>query len=183
MKVRVLMNVDEYKYAEKMIYYGVRPPIVWTNFPRLNIRGLCALWKKIQKKPVPSGLMPSSVVSLLSTPLDCVQAHYFLKIYEDISTKNVSKSIDIPALISAYEIFVAIVSSSDINLTTAWYIARDYRIKILHKIICKKCKLEYLVHDQPRMKSKVLKDCPYGWSRQISKKNKTRKEKYANLIN
>jgi uncharacterized protein with NAD-binding domain and iron-sulfur cluster len=185
MRNKVLKKLDQYGYAEKMIRHNMRPPLVWTNFPSLNIRCLYDLWRKIHNRPVPTGLLPFSVRSYIRSPLDCVQAHYFLRLYKAESSKDVSKVIDVPTLISAYETFVAIVPDNNISLSAAWYIARDYRIQILHEKKCGECQLDYLFHDQCNcnLEAKALQVCPFCWAKKTTQRKQVRRARHDEVLN
>lgn len=140
-------NITEWQLAERMIQFGMRPPLVSAT-TRLPLTALRDLWHTIHGQRPPSGLLPDNSLGLLRRYRHVVHANLFFAIYYKSAGEVAFKTANNGTVLSAYESYLELVKQMEmapvIELTAAWYIARDLRSQILEKHYCRKCKVHYL---------------------------------------
>lgn len=144
---QVSTNISDWQIAEKMMQMGMRPPLVSAT-TRLPLTVLRNLWQSIHGKRPPSGLLPDNSLGLLRRYRHVVHGNLFFSIYFKMAGESIFKTANNATILAAYETYLEMVKQMEmvplIELTAAWYIARDLRSQILEKHYCRKCKVPYL---------------------------------------
>ncbi|MBW1987543.1 MAG: hypothetical protein JRI50_10045 [Deltaproteobacteria bacterium] len=147
-------NVSAWNTAMKMIREGLRPPIVHaaTGLCRNRLR---SLYRAMHGKPASQGRISEYAHNRLKTRSQVIEGTAFYQTYYRLGGEKIFRTLDHNLVIDAYRAYKAIAPKG-IDATTAWYIARDLREKILAPRRCQTCGGTYL-HD-PR--SELMSCCP-----------------------
>lgn len=159
-QTQVATNITIWQIAERMTRNNMRPPLVRTA-TRLSLSALRDLWHSIHGERPPKGMLPDHSLSLLRRHRQVIHGSLFFSAYYALGGEGIFLSADNEVLLSAYDTYQTTVESMDarpvIDMTTAWYIARDLRTGMLEKAYCRTCRTHYLYSPQ----SPLLHDCPF----------------------
>jgi predicted Zn-ribbon and HTH transcriptional regulator len=145
----IAREISALNVAMEMIKEGLRPPIVHaaTGLCRNRIR---ELFRSIHGRPAPQGRVSEHAFSRLKTRGQIIEGTTFYQVYHRQCGDRIFQILDPKLFIEAYRVYKAV--SRCLDVTTAWYIARDLKENTLTPRKCKNCGRTYLYdHRSDRM--------------------------------
>lgn len=152
-------ELNAWATAIKMIKAGVRPPVVHlaTGLPKARLRDL---YKQTHGVPAPRGKVPGSAARQIKSVHEAMEAMLFARLYLNMLAASQSSDngqLDSSLVIDAHNIYARTVAGVPLDVTLAWYLARDLRDGVIQVKRCKKCHTEYLYEpDSPYLRTCYL---------------------------
>jgi len=152
----VVEELNVWALAIKMIRAGVRPPVVHlaTGLPKTRLR---ELYRQVHGCPAPRGKIPGNAARQIKSVYEAMEAMVFVRLYLDMAGDALAAGdqLDSSLVIDAYHVYVRTVAGQALDVTLAWYLARDIRDGTLKIRKCPQCQAEYLYE----MDSPYLRTC------------------------
>jgi hypothetical protein len=122
--------------------------------PRLR-----ALYRELHGHGAPAGQLPAIGGATIQTRLQQVHAGLFAALYERYGGPEVTRQLDIRAVIAAHDLYQALVvpQAPHVDFNGAWIIARDLRVGMSELRSCGHCEVRYLVSSE----SRLAPTCPF----------------------
>jgi len=138
----IVQEVSAWRTAMAMIKEGLRPPIVHaaTGLCRNRLR---YLYRTIHGQAAMQGRVSECAYNQLRTRHQIIEGMAFYRIYQRLGGDRIYQVLDAELIVKAYRAYKA-VAAECIDITTAWYIARDLRERVLAPRLCPVCNREYL---------------------------------------
>jgi hypothetical protein len=121
----IAQEVNAWNTAMEMIKEGLRPPVVHAA-TGLYLNRLRSLYRALHRKAPVQGRVSEYAYNRLKNRSQVIEGTVYYQVYHRLGGAEVFRVLDPALVITAYRPYK--VSSADsINVTTAWYIARDLR--------------------------------------------------------
>lgn len=150
----IAQEVTAWNTAMEMTKEGLRPPIVHaaTGLCRNRLR---SLYRAVHGKGAVQGRVSEYAYNRLKTKNQVIEATIYYQIYYGLGGKEIFRILDPVLFLKAYKAYKG-YSPDCIDVTTAWFVARDLRENLLTPRRCQVCGREYLY--VPR--SEQMSRCP-----------------------
>lgn len=153
-------ELNAWATAIKMIKAGVRPPVVHlaTGLPKSRLRDL---YKQTHGVPAPRGKVPASAARQIKSLHEAMEAMVFARLYLNMAGEmkqaDHGQQMDSSLVVDAYQIYARTLACQPLDVTLAWYLARDLRDGALQVRRCQNCHTEYLYDaDSPYLRTCYL---------------------------
>ena len=153
-------ELNAWATAIKMIKAGVRPPVVHlaTGLPKCRLRDL---YKQTHGVPAPRGKVPASAARQIKSVNEAMEAMLFARLYLNMAGKvqpsDNGQQIDSCLVIDAHQIYAGTLAGKPVDVTLAWYLARDIRDGAIQVKRCQNCHTEFLYEpDSPYLRTCYL---------------------------
>lgn len=135
-------EVHVWTVATKMIEEGLRPPIVHaaTGLCRQRLR---ALYRAIHGRPAAQGRLSEYAYHRLKTKDQVIKAIAFYHAYRRLGGDEIFRTLNSELFIDAYRTY-KVLTPNGLDVTSAWYLARDLREGFLEPKRCPRCHRTYL---------------------------------------
>jgi len=148
-------ELNAWATAIKMIKAGVRPPVVHlaTGLPQARLR---ELYQQVHGRPAPRGRVPLTAARQIKSVTEAMEAMLFARLYLNMAgdAGAFNGHMDSSLVIDAYHLYVRTLAGQALDVTLAWYLARDIRDGAIKVRACPKCKAEYLYEpDSPFLRT------------------------------
>jgi hypothetical protein len=155
--VDVLGDIAQLNLAVELLRRKARISIVYretgVSRPKLRI-----LHHDLHGEGGPPGQIPAIGGATIQTRLQQVHAGLFAAIYEHFAGPEMSRQVDIRAVIAAHDFYVSLARQEpQVDFNGAWVIARDLRVGMSELRSCSACELRYLVSSE----SRLAPNCPF----------------------
>lgn len=139
-------ELNAWATALKMIQAGVRPPVVHlaTGLAKTKLR---ELYQEVHGRPAPRGRVPENAYRLITSVAEAMEALAFGNVYRYLAgpqPKELNQKLDSSLVLDAYQVYREKVAVKPLDVTTAWYLARDIRNGTIVFRKCRQCHTEYL---------------------------------------
>lgn len=138
-------ELNAWATALKMIKAGVRPPVVHlaTGLPQGRLR---ELYYHVHGRSAPRGRVPNTAAKQIRNVYEAIEAMLFARLYLNMAgdAGAFNGHMDSSLVIDAYHVYVKTLAGNALDVTLAWYLARDIRDGAIKIRTCLKCKAEYL---------------------------------------
>jgi hypothetical protein len=146
--VDVLDKIARLNLAVELLRRKARISIVHretgVSRPRLRI-----LHRELHGEGASSGQLPAIGGATIQTRLQQVHAGLFAALYERYAGSELTRQLDIRAVISAHDLYESIVAQESLlDFNAAWVIARDLLVGTSELRFCSVCELSYLVSNK-----------------------------------
>ncbi|HXC37919.1 MAG TPA: flagellar transcriptional regulator FlhC [Burkholderiales bacterium] len=168
----------EIQRAIELIKLGARLQVLETEI-KLSRERLLRLYKEIQGKSPPKGMLPFSTDWFMTWQPN-VHSSLFMNIYEYLNKNSEMEEVD--AIIKAYKLYLEQMSAHGmqgvLSLTRAWRLVKFFDAGMLTLTGCKTCKGHFVVHTFDLTKDYVCGLChlPSRAGKTVNAKNNSEKE-------
>jgi hypothetical protein len=155
--VDVLDDIAQLNLAVELLRRKARISIVHceTGVPRPKLR---ILYRELHGHGAPSGQMPAIGGATIQTRLQQIHAGLFAALYERHAESELSRRLDIRAIIAAHDLYESMVAQESLlDFNAAWVIARDLLVGTSELRFCSVCELSYLLSND----SRLAPTCPF----------------------
>ncbi|MEA3276839.1 MAG: FlhC family transcriptional regulator [Pseudomonadota bacterium] len=154
----ILGNLERLELAIELLQRKARVSIVHheTGVSRPKLR---ALHRELHGRGATCGqILPAIGGATIETRYQQVHAGVFAAFYEIYAGPDLSRQLDIRAVITAHDFYgVLLAQDPQIDCNSAWVIARDLRVGTSELRSCGACELRYLVSSA----SRLAPTCPF----------------------
>jgi hypothetical protein len=155
--VQILDDIVQLNLAVALLRRKARVSIVHheTGVSRPKLR---LLYRALHGHGAPSGQLSAIGGATIQTRLQQVHAGLFAALYECYGGAEVTRQLDIRAVIAAHDLYKSLVPrEAQIDFNGAWVIARDLRVGMSELRSCGDCAVRYLVSSE----SRLAPSCPF----------------------
>jgi hypothetical protein len=155
--VDVLGDIAQLNLAVELLRRKARVSIVHhetaVSRPKLRI-----LHRELHGQGASPGQIPAIGGATIQTRLQQIHAGLFAALYEHYAGPEMSRQLDIRAVIAAHDLYESLVPQEpQVDFNGAWVIARDLRVGMSELRSCSVCELRYLVSSE----SRLAPTCPF----------------------
>ena len=153
----ILSDIERLELAVELLRRKARVSIVHqeTGVSRPKLR---VLHRELHGHGPPSGQIPAIGGATIDTRYQQVHAGVFAALYEIYAGLDLSRQLDIRAVITAQDFYgVLLAQDPRLDFNAAWVIARDLRVGTSELRSCGACELRYLVSSA----SRLAPSCPF----------------------
>jgi flagellar transcriptional activator FlhC len=155
----VLGEARQIGLASELIKLGARLQVLESE-TTLSRERLLKLYKEIQKKSPPKGMLPFSTEWFMTWQPN-IHASLFMNLYQSLITSSEIDEID--AVIRAYKLYreylVQLELPEVLSITRAWRLVKFVDAGMLTTTCCKECKGHFVVHTYELTKDYVCGLC------------------------
>jgi flagellar transcriptional activator FlhC len=170
----ILGEARQIGLASELIHLGARLQVLESE-TTLSRERLLKLYKEIQKKSPPKGMLPFSTEWFMTWQPN-IHASLFMNLYQSLI--NSSEIDEIEAVIRAYKLYreylVQLEMPEVLSITRAWRLVKFIDAGMLTTTGCSKCKGHFVVHT-----FELTKDYVCGLCNMPSRAGKTRAAAHA----
>jgi len=150
----VVDEMSSWSVAAKLIKAGMRPPVVHaaTGLPLKKLR---RMYQQYNGESPTKGRVQEAAYRCLHKAWQALEATAYLLVYRNTGGARIWQVLDTNLVLEAFRIYEGIASPRFIDVTKAWYLARDLRERTVEFRRCQRCGKEYL-YDQ---RSAIIQRC------------------------
>ncbi len=150
-------DLNAWAAAVRMLKAGMRPPVVHlaTGLPKSRLRNL---YQEIHGQSAPRGRVPENAARQIKNMAQAIEAMLFVRVYLNTAMDRLASEngLDSNLVMDAYRIYARTVAGDTLDVSLAWFLARDLRDGVIQIRRCQQCNSEYLHEPQ----SPFLRTCP-----------------------
>lgn len=153
----VLADLAQLNLAVALLRRKARVSIVHheTGVSRPKLR---ALYRELHGYGASSGQLSAIGGATIQTRVQQVHAGLFAALYEYYGGREVTRQLNIRAVIAAHDLYESLVPQpAQVDFNSAWVIARDLRVGMSELRSCSTCQVRYLVS----IESRLAPTCPF----------------------
>jgi flagellar transcriptional activator FlhC len=155
----VVDDAAEVRRATSLIEFGARLQVLESE-TRLSRERLLKLYKEIQGKSPPKGMLPFST-DWFVTWMPNIHASLFMAIYNTLIKSSALDDVD--AIVKAYRLYTEQCGGNELapelSITRAWRLVRFVDAGMLRQTPCTKCGGHFIVRDHDLTKRYVCGLC------------------------
>jgi flagellar transcriptional activator FlhC len=155
----VIDDAAEVRRATSLIELGARLQVLESE-TRLSRERLLKLYKEIQGRSPPKGMLPFST-DWFVTWMPNIHASLFMAIYNTLIKSSALDDVD--AIVKTYRLYAEQCAGNDLNpelsITRAWRLVRFVDAGMLRLTTCMKCSGRFIVRDHDLTKHYVCGLC------------------------
>jgi len=147
MKTRqIAKSLNDLILINEFIQRGARVPVLKAQFPHIPENPIREMFFSVHGRISRRGLTPDSTLTIIKYLDQILHANTFFSIYRSIGGNEIFHTVNSANFTKAYDQYLSINREDEetLDLTSAWYIARDLRAKILYVKSCHACGIERL---------------------------------------
>lgn len=155
--MQLLGDIAQLNLAVELLRRKARVSIVHhetgVSHPKLR-----TLHRELHGRGTSSGQISAIGGATIQTRLQQVHAGLFAALYERYGGHEITRQLDIRAVIAAHDLYESLVPHApQVNFNGAWVIARDLRVGMSELRSCGDCEVRYLVSSE----SRLAPTCPF----------------------